>query len=141
MKLSFRIAAAALATTLAAAPANAQDLATLGLVDGLVTEIIDNADCNTLRTTLKLIDNNTEGVLMDENTTRNQLSHNLQALNGKNLGESGALALPAIRYSGKTADRALKCGLVKEDPTIGGNFALSSKLSDFAPLFMSLSSK
>ncbi len=119
----------------ASADTTSEAIASLGLLDSIASATIENTDCSTLHTGLKLLDDNTEIVLLEENTTRSQLSRNLQSLVSKDLSGAGALALPIVKYSAATADRALECGIVKPDPTstIPG-FEMSSKLLDFAPL-------
>lgn len=127
----------ATALTLAAPAATAQSLP----LDGLVMGAIDNADCGTIKTTLEAIDRATEGVLIDGNTTRSQLATRLQGLNGK-LNESGSpiLTILAIKYSGKTADRAVQCKIVKEDTALDKQFAMSSQVAQFLPFVMQMSS-
>lgn len=134
-----RLLAAACATaglSLVATPAaSAQDL--VGL-DSLATGLIANASCDTVAFTLRTIDASTDGELVNENTTRNQLVRNLQALNNDGFNTLDPLSLAATRYSGKFADRALECKLVKEDTILtGGGSPLSSMISDFAPMLSS----
>ncbi|PMC71689.1 hypothetical protein [Corynebacterium aurimucosum] len=135
-----RIAATAAAVvTLGAvvpATASATSFEELG---GFLSQGIQNADCNTLRSTLMLIDQTTEGELLGPDTTRNQLSKNLMALG--NSEDLGALALAAVKYSGQTADRALECKIVKEDTIVTGGTGLSSTLTDYAPLLSSIIQK
>ena len=135
-----RIAAtAAAALTLgAAAPASAS-AAPLDELGGVLSQGIETVDCNTLRSTLNLIDASTEGELLTADTTRNQLSKNLTALG--NSEELGPLALAAVKYSGQTADRALECKIVKEDTLATGGTGLSSTIADYAPLLSSMIQK
>ncbi|HCG2961526.1 TPA: hypothetical protein NJT28_000126 [Corynebacterium striatum] len=136
-----RIAAAALATiTLGAATpaaAQAQDLSMLGDINSLAAQLISGAECGTVRTTLALIDQNTAGVLLDGNTTRNQLAHNLQNLGGERKAQISPLTIAAVKYSGLTADRALACGIVKQDTLLTGGTGLSSQISDYLPMLSS----
>lgn len=132
-------AVAALSLSLAApAAAQAQDLSFLGDLNNVATQLISGADCGTVRTTLIVIDQNTEGVLFNENTTRNQLAHNLQNLGGNANTQVSPLTIAAVKYSGLTADRALACGIVKQDNILTGGTGLSSKLSDYAPMLSSM---
>ncbi|MDO5032834.1 hypothetical protein [Corynebacterium sp.] len=137
--MSFRriaASAAAILTLGAAAPATA-NASLLGQFDQAASQIISGADCSTLRTTLNLIDQGTEGELLTPATTRNQLAANLLALGNTNASLS-PMSLAAIKYAGVTADRAKSCGIVKEDTLLtGGGSELSSKLSDVAPLLSS----
>ncbi|PIS65641.1 hypothetical protein AZH46_00540 [Corynebacterium striatum] len=134
-----RIAAAALATIAlgAATPAAAQAQNLLGDINSLAAQLISGADCGTVRTALTLIDRNTPGVLLDENTTRNQLAHNLQNLGGERKAQISPLTIAAIKYSGLTADRALACGIVKQDTLLTGGTGLSSQISDYLPMLSS----
>lgn len=137
------VAAAGVATFALLSPAAGANpaLGNLGVLDSLASQAIKGADCNALRTTLTVIDQRTPGTLLDANTTRSQLSRNLQQLAGENLAGGGALVLPAIKYSAATADRALECQLVKADPGAGlPGFDLSSKIADYAPALEQLSS-
>lgn len=130
--------AAAVVTLGAAAPATAS-AASLEELGGFLSQGIQTADCDTLRNTLTLIDKTTEGDLLTENTTRNQLSKNLTALGGSE--DLGPLALVAVKYAGQTADRALECKIVKEDTLATGGTGLSSKIADYAPLLSSVLKK
>lgn len=134
-----RIAAAALATITfgAATPAAAQAQNPLGDINSLAAQLISGADCGTVRTTLTLIDQNTAGVLLDGNTTRNQLAHHLQNLGGEQKAQISPLTIAAVKYSGLTADRALACGIVKQDTLLTGGTGLSSQISDYLPMLSS----
>lgn len=144
MKLrKFAATAAATVIALSAAPAaQAQNLDDLiggiGIFDGIATTVIEGASCSDLETVLKEIDKNTEGELLTPTTTRNQLAFNLRDLS-KNTGiGTSPLALAAAKYSGQTADKALKCGIVKNDTLLtGGGGALSSMINDYAPALSS----
>lgn len=94
------IAAATVALTAGLTPsASAQDFGA----------IIDNFDCGVLRTTVY-----TTG-LAHENSTRAELAANL-----RNSAAVSQLEIPlnlvATAYSERIANRALTCGIVKEDP-------------------------
>ena len=131
-RLTSAAAAATTALTLALAPA-AQ--AAPSILD-LGSQLIKGADCNTLRTTLHAIDTTTSGELLTPETTRNQLSRNLRELNpnGQTLSP---IQLAATKFAGETADRALKCGIVKQDTLLTGGTGLSSQLGDYLPLLSS----
>lgn len=129
---------AAVVTLGAAAPATAS-AASLDELGGFLSQGIQSADCSTLRNTLTLIDQTTEGELLTPNTTRNQLSRNLTALG--NSQDLGPLAFAAVKYAGQTADRALECKIVKEDTLVTGGTGLSSKIADYAPLLSSMIQK
>ena len=100
-KLRFAtIAAATVALTASLTPsASAQDF----------NQIIDNFDCGILQTAIY-----TTG-LAHENSTRSELAANL-----RNSAAVGQLDFPlniaATGYSERIANRALACGIVKEDP-------------------------
>lgn len=130
--------AAAIVTLGAAVPATAS-AASLDELGGFLSQGIQTADCDTLRNTLTLIDRGTEGELLTETTTRNQLSQNLTALGTTE--DFGPLALVAVKYAGQTADRALECKIVKEDTIATGGTGLSSKIADYAPLLSSVLQK
>ena len=130
--------AAAVVTLGAVVPATAS-AASLEELGGFLSQGIQNADCNNLRSTLTLIDQTTEGELLGPDNTRNQLSKNLMALG--NTEELGPLALAAVKYSGQTADRALECKIVKEDTIATGGTGLSSTIADYAPLLSSIIQK
>ncbi|APT92867.1 hypothetical protein CPHO_08185 [Corynebacterium phocae] len=134
-------AALGFSATLSAPAAGAQTLEVLGALDKVVSQTIESSSCDTVKTVLTSIDASTPGVLMDANTTRSQLANNLRALGNSNVSAAGALALPAIRYSNKTADKAVACGLVKPDPASNDPFGLSSKFNDYAPFLQMLSSQ
>ncbi|WP_293770848.1 hypothetical protein [uncultured Corynebacterium sp.] len=142
MKKIASIAAAATASlALFTAPtAGAQDLLALGVFDTVASGLIQGADCATVKSTLTLIDQNTEGVLLDENTTRDQLASNLQGLGGQKLSITNPLSLAALKYSNQTADKALSCGIVKANPETNDLMSLSSKVTQYAPLLVQLSS-
>ena len=135
-----RIAAtAAAALTLgAAAPASAS-AAPLDELGGVLSQGIETVDCNTLRSTLNLIDASTEGELLTADTTRNQLSQNLSGLGATQ--DLGPLGFVAIKYASQTADRAQECKIVKEDTLLTGGTGLSSKIADYAPLLSSVLQK
>lgn len=118
------------------ATASAASLEELG---GFLSQGIQNVDCNTLQTTLTLIDKTTEGELLGPDTTRNQLSKNLTALGATE--DLGPLAFTAVKYAGQTADRALECKIVKEDTIATGGTGLSSTIADYAPLLSSMIQK
>ena len=130
--------AAAIVTLGAAVPATAS-AASLDELGGFLSQGIQTADCDTLRSTLTLIDRGTEGELLTESTTRNQLSQNLTALGTTQ--DLGPVALVAVKYAGQTADRALECKIVKEDTIATGGTGLSSKIADYAPLLSSVLQK
>ena len=121
---------------IAPATASAASLTELG---GFLSQGIQSADCNALRSTLTLIDRSTEVELLTPDTTRNQLSKNLTALGTTE--ELGPLAFAAVKYAGQTADRALECKIVKEDTIATGGTGLSSKIADYAPLLSSMIQK
>lgn len=130
--------ASAVVTLGAVAPATAS-AASLSELGGFLSQGIQSADCNTLRSTLTLIDQSTEGELLGPDTTRNQLSKNLTALGTTE--ELGPLAFAAVKYAGQTANRALECQIVKEDTIATGGTGLSSKIADYAPLLSSMIQK
>ena len=130
--------AAAIVTLGAAVPATAS-AASLDELGGFLSQGIQTADCDTLRNTLTLIDRGTEGELLTETTTRNQLSQNLTALGTTQ--DLGPVALVAVKYAGQTADRALECKIVQEDTIATGGTGLSSKIADYAPLLSSVLQK
>ncbi|MHC2798161.1 hypothetical protein [Corynebacterium hesseae] len=139
MSIRRSIATAAAVVTLGAITPATASAASLTELGGFLSQGIQSADCNTLRSTLTLIDQSTEGELLTPDTTRNQLSKNLTALG--NSEELGPLALAAVKYSGQTADRALECKIVKEDTLATGGTGFSSTISDYAPLLSSMIQK
>lgn len=72
-------------------------------------DFIANADCGLVEQSLKGLG------LVDEDTTRNQLAAKVRAETGKII-DHPLINITASNYAGQIADRALECGIVKEDP-------------------------
>ncbi len=117
MKLRNLLATAGVTVVTAAALAPAASAQT-GIDFGLGENLIKAADCNLVEDALSL------GGFVDEDTTRNELASELRSLDsGLELGFLGLTV--QSQYAGVVADKALDCGIVKEDPA--GPFAASSE--------------
>lgn len=155
IKRIFAAGAAALtlsATTALAAPATAADTsprASIGVIDELIggatTAALDGMTCQQLHSVLSWADSQTPDNVYDKSFTRSQLQANLTKVTASQLKTSPYVALFTSKYAGKTADKALKCGLVKEDPQLPGALgsltALSSQAVAMQPVIETLSSR
>ena len=135
--------AAASLTFIAAPAATAQEGNTAPNLDEELINEIENLDCETLEVLLKQVNDQAPEELLTENTTRTELARGLQAVaNEEDQGLEGALII--ARVANFTADRALECGIVEEDPTTPGfdsplSSESSTQLGDLASLAAILS--
>lgn len=140
MKLRRIITTAAVAALTAAsfaAPAQAQGLK-------YIDKVLDNLTCGQVFDRIHFLDLYEEDHDSTE-TTRNELAQNISELSLAELSvfysdifSLGDLIFVQSQTAEKTADKALECGFVAEDPTIAPG---SSQLLNDLPVLASLSSE
>ena len=145
MKIRRILASTALAGALgvtAMTGASALDLGDILPGDKIATEIINNANCETIKGSLDTLNAVNGGRIYNENTTRNELVQNLRQASGTQGNISGIAKLAITKYSGQVADRAVECNIVKPNPELPfGSSELNSLLNDYGPQLFELSSE